>query len=152
MGVSGAGKTSVGQALAAAIGGRFVDGDDFHPLANVDKMRSGLALDDDDRGAWLDRIAGLIADHDGKVSLVVACSALKRRYRRRLGRQGYRLVYLKGSPDVIASRMTTRHDHFMPAALLDSQFAALEEPQDAIVVDIDQPVAAIVARIAEALA
>ncbi len=152
MGVSGAGKTSVGQALASAIGGRFVDGDDFHPPANVDKMRRGLALDDDDRAAWLDRIAGFITDHDGTAPLVVACSALKRRYRRHLGRQGYRLVYLKGSPDVIATRMKNRQGHFMPAALLDSQFAALEEPQEAIVVDIDQPVAAIVARIVEALA
>ena len=115
MGVSGAGKTSVGQMLAAAMGGLFVDGDDFHPPANIRKMQQGLALDDEDRLSWLDRIADHIAERDATTPLIVACSALKRDYRRRLGHRGFHLVYLKGSRDVIESRLNTRTDHFMPA-------------------------------------
>ena len=158
MGVSGAGKTAVGSALAAALGCRFAEGDRYHPSANVAKMAAGTPLDDVDRWPWLQAIA---ADIDAWVaageSAVVACSALKRAYRALLvGRwPGVRLVYLRGAQDVIAARLAARRDHFMPPGLLDSQFAALEEPgpeEGALVVEVSDAVPAIVERIRAALA
>jgi len=150
MGVSGAGKTTVGQLLADKLSGLFVDGDDLHPQANVDKMKHGIALTDDDRWPWLDRVAQVIREHDGARPLIVACSALKRSYRRRLGKD-YHLIYLKGTSSKIARRLQDRDDHFMPVSLLESQFEALEEPDNALVLDLDQPPQEIAEKIILAL-
>lgn len=154
MGVSGSGKTTVGRALAAALGWAFADADDHHPPANVAKMRRGEALDDDDRQPWLEALRALIDEHLARREpLVLACSALKQRYRDVLagGVAPVRFVYLRGSFDVIAERMRHRTDHYMPPSLLESQFAALEEPTDAIVVDADAPVDEVTARIIDVL-
>ncbi|MEZ5843571.1 MAG: gluconokinase [Hyphomicrobiaceae bacterium] len=131
MGVAGAGKSTYGEALAAEFGWPFRDADSFHPEANIIKMKSGTPLTDDDRWPWLDAIAGWIDAHrTAGTHGIVTCSALKRIYRQRLtaGRDDVRLVYLKGDKALIAKRMAARTDHFMPTALLDSQFATLEEP------------------------
>jgi carbohydrate kinase (thermoresistant glucokinase family) len=132
MGVSGSGKTTIAALLAQELGWRFEDGDWFHPKANVEKMESGTPLTDADREPWLEAIAAWIEDLRAKSAHgVVACSALKRRYRDILARAGHdtvRFVYLKGDKALIAKRMTARHGHFMPPALLESQFATLEEP------------------------
>lgn len=131
MGVSGSGKTLIGEALAAALGGRFVEGDQFHPEANIRRMASGLPLRDEDRWGWLDAIAAEIANADStEGALVIACSALKRAYRDRLRSANGRIlfVYLDLERDVVAARVAARRDHFMPASLVDSQFAALEPP------------------------
>jgi gluconokinase len=153
MGVSGSGKTTVGMLLAARLQWEFEDADWLHPAANIDKMHKGIPLTDDDRRPWLRAVATWIdktraAGGHG----VVACSALKRRYREILipERSAVRLVYLKGSETLIARRIATRHEHFMPPALLHSQFEALEEPgpdENPIVVPIDMPPREIVARI-----
>ena len=149
MGVSGSGKTVVGQALAAELGWPFFDGDDFHPPANVAKMAAGIPLTDLDRAPWLDRLAaemGAIERAGG--SAVLACSALKAAYRDRLAIAGdVRFVHLKGDRATIASRVAARTGHYMPAALVDSQFAALEPPADAIDIDVVLPVAEQVAAI-----
>jgi len=150
MGVSGSGKTTVGAALAEALGLRFVDGDALHPAANVAKMAAGIPLDDADRAPWLDAIGAVLAG--GQV--VVACSALKRAYRDRLraAAPGLQLVFLDGGPALLASRMTARPGHFMPASLLDSQLATLERPEPgehALTADIADPVAEIVAALVE---
>src|SRR5437764_6489237 len=132
MGVSGSGKTTIAAVLAQELGWRFEDGDWFHPKANVDKMEKGTPLTDADRLPWLEAIANWIDDLRAKGGYgVVACSALKRRYRDILARAGHdsvRFVYLKGDQALIAKRITARHGHFMPPTLLESQFAALEEP------------------------
>jgi gluconokinase len=131
MGVSGSGKTTVSVLLSAALGCQFQEGDDLHPAANVEKMRSGAPLTDADRLPWLHKIAEEI---DGwrkhGESGILTCSALKRSYRDIIirDRSDVTLVYLKGSRDLIHRRMAARHEHFMPLALLDSQFAALQEP------------------------
>lgn len=150
MGVSGSGKSTVGAALADALGLRFVDGDALHSAANVAKMAAGIPLDDADRAPWLDAIGAVLAD--GPV--VVACSALKRAYRNRLraAAPGLQLVFLDGSPALLASRMTSRPGHFMPTSLLDSQLATLERPapdEHALTADIAQPAAEIVTELAE---
>ena len=152
MGVSGSGKTTVGRALANKLGWRFVEGDDLHPAANVAKMHSGIPLNDDDRRPWLDRIADEMRRINGAgENAVIACSALKAAYRDRLAQGGdMRLVYLKGDAATIEPRVAHRR-HFMPASLLPSQFATLEEPKDAIVVDIREPIEAQVETIARAL-
>ena len=141
MGVSGCGKSTIGLQLAAALGWRFADGDDFHPAANVAKMKSGIPLNDDDRWPWLDSLNRLLcaANTDNK-PLVLSCSALKQRYRDRLGRHvdGLRWVHLDGSFELISARMALRQHKYMPASLLRSQFAALEPPTDALRVDIAQ--------------
>jgi gluconokinase len=142
MGVSGSGKTSVGRALASGLGWDFYDADDFHPPENVAKMAGGTPLDDADRAPWLAALHDLIArclaqDRSG----VLACSALKDRYRAQLlaGNDGLRIVHLKGSYDLIWSRMSARPGHYMKPAMLQSQFEALEEPADALSVDIALP-------------
>jgi gluconokinase len=158
MGVCGSGKTAVGRLLAASLGCDFLDGDDFHPAANVEKMRAGTPLADADRWPWLDRLAAEIGTRlaDGR-GAVVACSALARRYRDRLGtaRPGVTLVHLDGDHDLLARRLAARQGHFMPATLLDSQLAALERPtadERPLIVDIAATPAAIVAAIAAAIA
>ena len=144
MGVSGAGKSTIAAMLAIRLGWAYEDADWFHPPANIEKMHSGRPLIDEDRRPWLDAIAAWIdAVRRAGGHGVIACSALKRAYREVLmrGRSDVRLVYLKGERDLIARRMSLREGHhFMPAALLDSQFAALEEPgadEHAIAVSID---------------
>jgi len=155
MGVSGSGKTAVGTRLAKALGATFAEGDDYHPPANVAKMRSGVPLDDADREPWLETLAREIgAWLDAGKMVVLACSALKQRYRDILkaGRPGVRFVHLKGDKALIRKRLAKRRGHYMPASLLESQFAALEEAGDAITVGIDAPPDAIVAEIRQALA
>ena len=131
MGVSSSGKTTVAKFLADALGCPFREGDELHPQANVDKMRSGLPLTDADRAPWLDRIASEL-DHwrAHGLSGVLTCSALKRAYRAKIigDRRDVTLVYLSGSNERVKRRMAARRNHFMPVALLDSQFAALEPP------------------------
>jgi gluconokinase len=150
MGVSGAGKTTIGERLAAELGWAFHDGDDFHPPANVEKMRRGIPLTDDDRRPWLEALRDRIAALAGKgESAVVACSALKAAYRDvlRRGRADVRIVYLKGSYDLIDARLRDRPGHFFDPTLLASQFDALEEPLDAIAVDVGQGPGEVVAEI-----
>ena len=135
MGVSGAGKTLIGARLARALDVAFVEGDDLHPPANVERMTAGIPLTDEDRHGWLIAIAARLRDAKrAGVGLVVACSALKRRYRellRSVGAGDVRFVYLRGTRALLAERMAQRPGHFMPPALLDSQLAALEEPVSA---------------------
>ena len=150
MGVSGCGKSSVGAALSEALGIPYRDGDDLHPPANVAKMRAGEALTDADRWPWLDRVAQELAS---LAPVIIGCSALRRAYRDRIraGAGGPVLfVHLAGSRALIAARMAARSGHFMPASLLESQFATLEPPgpdEAAITVDIDQPMDRLVADI-----
>jgi gluconokinase len=142
MGVSGSGKTTVAALLAAALGCQFQEGDDLHPRENVEKMRSGTPLTDADRMPWLRKIAEQIDGWRTRGECgVLTCSALKRSYRDIIigDRHDVVLVYLKGSRDLIHQRMAARHEHFMPVALLDSQFATLEEPmpdEHPIIVDV----------------
>jgi gluconokinase len=155
MGVTGTGKTEVGTRLARALGGEFAEGDDYHPPANVAKMRSGTPLDDADRQPWLETLSHEIgAWLDAGKTVVLACSALKQRYRDILkaGRPGVRFVHLEGDRDLVRSRLAQRRGHYMPATLLDSQFAALEEPADAITVGIEGTPDAIVSEIMKGLA
>lgn len=149
MGVCGCGKTSVGQVLAQRMGWPLLDADDFHTEASVAKMRAGIALGDDDRWPWLDRLADAMAAINARgAHAVLACSALRQAYRDRLARAGdVRFVHLKGDRATIESRLAVRAGHYMPASLLDSQFATLEEPADATVVDIRAPIAVQVAAI-----
>lgn len=131
MGVSGSGKSTVAALLAAALGCQFQEGDDLHPPANVEKMRIGTPLTDADRMPWLRKIAEEIDGWRARGECgVVTCSALKRSYRDIIigDRHDVALVYMKGSRELIRQRMVARHEHFMPVALLDSQFATLEEP------------------------
>ena len=147
MGVSGSGKTSVGKVLAEHLKWDFYDADDFHPPENVAKMASGIPLDDSDRAPWLAALHDLISSSlKQNKSGVLACSALKERYRQQLmnGSDGVQLVYLKGSYDLIWSRMETRPDHYMKPQMLHSQFDALEEPSNALTVDISLSVEEIV--------
>jgi gluconokinase len=153
MGVSGCGKTTIGRALADAMAWPFLDADDFHPEANVAKMRTGTPLTDDDRWPWLDRLtADMTAINARGASAVLGCSALRQAYRDRLARAGdVRIVYLKGDRATIEPRLAARAGHYMPPSLLTSQFAALEEPANAIVVDIRLPAPRQVQAIRDAL-
>lgn len=153
MGVSGCGKSTVAERLAARLRWNFAEADSFHPAANVEKMRSGIPLTDADRWPWLDAIAAWIDSmRSGGQGCVVTCSALKRAYRQRLagGHRDVRFVYLQGSYELIASRLAMRQHEYMPPTLLRSQFDALEEPgaeEGALVVSIVPPAEAIVAEI-----
>jgi gluconokinase len=153
MGVVGAGKTTVGRLLAERSHFAFADADDFHPAANVEKIRQGIPLNDEDRKPWLERLRSAITEWmaAGK-NVVLACSALKQSYRKELevGPQ-VRFVYLKGSSELIAERLRARHGHFAGEAILSSQLADLEEPQGAVTVDIAAPPEKIVADIREKL-
>jgi gluconokinase len=141
MGVSGSGKSTVGKALADRLGWTFADADDFHPPANREKMSRGEALNDEDRQPWLERLHELIAEHvlEDK-PIVLACSALKEKYRNILvgDLDSVPLVFLRGDAELIAERMRQR-EHFMPVSLLETQLATLEPPTNAITVDIAQP-------------
>jgi carbohydrate kinase (thermoresistant glucokinase family) len=146
MGVSGAGKSTVGRIVAARLACPFRDADSFHPPANIEKMSRGEPLTDDDRWPWLHAIANWIAEHrKAGTTCVVTCSALKRVYRDIVTNKqsaDVRLVYLKGDFDLIAARLTARKGHFMPPALLQSQFAALQEPsadEHAVTIPVDAP-------------
>lgn len=155
MGVSGSGKSTIGQELARQLGLPFADGDDFHPLENVAKMAAGMPLEDADRLGWLAAIHAFAKEQGKESGAVIACSALKQQYRRQLV-QGIEpsvvWVYLQGSFELIRQRMQARQDHFMPEALLKSQFAILEEPQHAITVSVAPPPEVIIAEILAALA
>jgi gluconokinase len=155
MGVTGAGKTTVGRALAAALGWAFFDADDFHPPANVDRMRRGVPLTDEDRAPWLAALRALLARRLAEgAPMVLACSALKQRYREALvppdaPAGAVRFVHLDAARTLVARRLEQRRDHFMPATLVDSQLAALEEPEEgeALRLDAAQPVEASVERV-----
>jgi len=157
MGVSGVGKTTVAEVLARRLDWTFCDGDLFHPLANVEKMRSGKPLTDEDRWPWLQAVAVEIDRHRrAQKGFVVACSALKRAYRKILtqDRPDVQLVYLQGDHDLIMSRLASRQGHYFPAKLLDSQFATLEEPdasENAITILVDKDIDAVVDEIIAAL-
>ncbi|MGM7972326.1 gluconokinase [Yersinia enterocolitica] len=158
MGVSGSGKTTVGEAVARRIHAKFIDGDDLHPRANIQKMGSGHPLNDEDRMPWLERLSDAAYSlHHKNESGIIVCSALKRRYRDGLreGNPEMVFLYLKGSFDVIMERLKARSGHFMPTDLLKSQFEALEEPgseePDVICVDIDADIDEVVQRCVLAL-
>lgn len=150
MGVSGSGKTTIGQLLAQRLGCRFYDGDDFHPPPNIAKMAAGVPLDDDDRRGWLAALAALIRQSlaHGETG-VIACSALKEAYRAvlRVDPNQVQFVYLKGDYDTIWARMQGRTGHYMKPGMLQSQFDALQEPLDAFTVDVDLAPEQIVDRV-----
>ena len=143
MGVSGSGKTTIATLLAKKLGWVFRDGDEFHPAANVEKMKSGMPLTDEDRWPWLEAVARFIDEELARgTKTIVACSALKRRYRDIIidGRKGVRLIYLKGEKALLERRLAQRHGHFMPSSLLKTQFDALDEPgleENPLIVSVD---------------
>jgi len=138
MGVAGCGKSTIGQLLADRVGWPFYDGDDFHPSANIEKMSKGIPLTDEDRSGWLSALAELIGERiQHNQSAVIACSALKQKYRDRLAVDArVRFVYLCGSYDLIEARLCERPGHYMKPELLASQFAALEEPTGVLTLDV----------------
>jgi gluconokinase len=150
MGVTGSGKTTVGKALAQELGWPFLDADDLHPAANVEKLRAGIPLTDEDRAPWLKEVATAIDEAEaGGANLVLACSALKHAYREYLRHDLADVVYvcLCGPKEVIAERLSRRQGHFMNPGLLSSQFATLEADHDSIAVDVRGPVPEIVRQI-----
>ncbi|HEU4595169.1 MAG TPA: gluconokinase [Pyrinomonadaceae bacterium] len=153
MGVTGSGKTTIGRLLARELGWPFHDADDFHSEASVEKMARGVPLDDRDRAPWLAALRELIRLRvESGENAVLACSALKESYRNfLLVGEDVKLIYLKGDYDLIRERLGSRQGHFMKAAMLDSQFAALEEPERALSVDISQPPEEIVRAIRDGL-
>lgn len=152
MGVAGCGKTTVGEALAKHLGWQFYDADGFHPAENVAKMANGTPLTDSDRAPWLAALHALIsASLKENRPAVLACSALKESYRQELleGNEGVQIVYLKGSYELIWSRISQRKDHYMKPNMLKSQFETLEEPANALTFDVSMPVEGIVQAILE---
>jgi carbohydrate kinase (thermoresistant glucokinase family) len=155
MGVAGSGKTTIGRQLADELGWKFADADDFHPPANVAKMSAGTPLDDTDRAPWLAAIRLYIDTRTSAgENAVVTCSALREKHRAVLLRDApdVKLVYLRGTREVLWSRISSRQGHFMKPAMLDSQLATLEEPSNALAIDIDQSPAQIIAGIRSAIA
>jgi gluconokinase len=154
MGVVGSGKTTVGRLLGEKMGWEFADADDFHPASNVEKIRSGIALTDQDRAPWLESLRMAISQWiASQRNVVLACSALKCRYREELeAGPEVRFVYLKGTPALVADRLHSRHGHFANEQILASQFADLEEPKDAVTVSILPDPPRIVAEIRKRLA
>jgi len=154
MGVTGCGKTTVGALLAQELGWEFHDADDFHPAENVAKMKRGAPLGDNDRWPWLESLNGLLLESEARdKSLVLACSALKQVYRDRLARgcASVRFVLLEGEPELIRARLAARCGHYMNPQLLDSQFAILERPLDALCLAIDASPATLARHIRTAL-
>ncbi len=153
MGVSGSGKTTIGKELCGRLNWRYYEGDDYHPESNVKKMSNGIPLTDDDRRPWLMKLRSLIEESLNKnENIVLACSALKKSYRNILKiNEEVRIVYLKGSFELIKERLEQREAHFMKAGMLRSQFDALEEPKDVHTVKIDKSVPEIVDKIIEDL-
>ncbi|MBW4517672.1 MAG: gluconokinase [Timaviella obliquedivisa GSE-PSE-MK23-08B] len=150
IGVSGSGKTTIGRGLALELNWKFKDADDFHSDANIEKMRQGISLNDDDRRPWLQALRRAIDEAlQTNANLILACSALKAAYRQVLGEpsEQVKFVYLKGSFELIEQRLTQRQGHYMKANLLRTQFDALEEPPNAIAVEIDQSPSAIAQQI-----
>ena len=146
MGVSGCGKSTVGKMLAQRLEAKFIDGDDLHPEENKAKMAAGISLNDEDRWPWLAKVGQSLAQGE---KVVIACSALKRKYRERILEEAPNTVFvhLDGSREVLAERMSSRLNHFMPVTLLDSQLATLEPlefDEPGLKIDIDQPVENIV--------
>ena len=142
MGVAGSGKTTVGKALADRLGWDFFDADDFHPAENIAKMAAGIPLNDSDRTPWLTALSDqLFATLKAGRHPVLACSALKESYRKQLveGKNGVEIIYLKGSYDLLWARLSTRQGHFMKPEMLKSQFATLEEPKNALILDVSMP-------------
>jgi len=154
MGPAGSGKTTVGELLAAQLGWEFADGDSFHSAANIEKMRRGIPLDDNDRIPWLNSIRETMEKWDAQGrNVVLACSALKRDYRLRLQiNSNVKLVYLKGSYELLRERLHQRKGHYAGEQLLASQFADLEEPTDAVTIDVAHTPEEIVAEIRKRLA
>jgi carbohydrate kinase (thermoresistant glucokinase family) len=153
MGVSGSGKTKIGQQLAKELGWNFFDGDDFHPPDNIEKMSQGIPLTDDNRNSWLYALETLIHQQiTTNQPAIMACSALRQAYRDRLKvTSSVQFVYLKGNYALIYQRLQKRNNHYMPADLLDSQFDTLEEPKDALVIDISKAPGIIVRTIKQAV-
>jgi gluconokinase len=154
MGVAGVGKTTVGERLAAELGWRFLDADAFHSPESVAKMASGTPLTDEDRAPWLERLRTLIAEAlEVGAPLVLACSALRQAYRQRLvvDEARVKLVYLRGSRELIARRLAERRGHFMPPDLLASQYLTLEVPEDALAVEVEGTADAVVSTIRQGL-
>jgi gluconokinase len=158
MGVSGCGKSTVAAGIAAALGLAYIDGDDLHSPRSVEKMRGGIALDDEDRWPWLDRVGQHLSDAQAApAGLTLACSALRRAYRDRIRRAapGVRFVHLEGTRELLRERMAARTDHYMPEALLDSQLQTLERPgddePDVITLNIESAVELLVSRAVNAL-
>jgi len=155
MGVSGSGKTTIGQKLSVIAGIPFFDGDDFHSAANKEKMKAGQPLNDDDRKDWLLRINKLATEQAGKAGAIIACSALKEKYRALLSdgiENSIRWVFLQGGYKLISERIKARKDHYMPESLLPSQFETLEVPGNAIIIAVDKSPEEIVRRIMGELA
>ncbi len=154
MGVSGAGKTTIGKLLASELGWDFADADDYHSPENIDKMRNGIPLTDADRAPWLESLRTLVSGWiaAGR-NAVLACSALKQKYREFLRfAPEVRIVYLKGTPELLQHRLRARHGHYMTEQMLASQLATLEEPENAMVIDVNRSPAEIVAEIRTRLA
>lgn len=158
MGVTGSGKTTIGKLLARDLGCRFFDADDYHPAGNIKKMRAGIPLTDEDRLPWLDRLCSVIRDElrAGR-SLVLACSALRERYRERLSQAELiagqiRFVLLQVSAETAIARVRGRQDHYMPPTLVQSQFDTLEPPASAMIVDAESEAAEVARQIKSALA
>lgn len=153
MGVCGSGKTSVGKALAEHFGSTFIDGDDLHPRSNIQKMASGVPLNDEDRAPWLERIGDVFFSLQRRsLSGVIVCSALKKKYRDQIrnGNEGLVFVHLKGSMDTILERMAARQGHYMKKDMVQSQFDTLESPgadeSDVVTVSIEQPLDQVIAE------
>ena len=152
MGVSGAGKTTVGKRVAADLGLTFIEGDEFHPQNNIAKMSSGVPLTDEDRAPWIGALAKGVNERRSQRDAVIACSALSRFVRDRLRaavREPLHYLLLTADRSVIAERLKARSRHFMKAGMLESQFAALEAPLEAITIDVDRPLAEVCAEVAD---
>lgn len=154
MGVSGVGKTTVGQAVAERLGWSLFDGDHFHSPSNIDKMRRGIALNDDDRAAWLEALRARIRQClDDKEPAIITCSALKKKYRDllRSGNEGTIFVYLQAERDIVWKRISARRGHYFGEDLLDSQYAALEEPEHAFTINAGEPLDRVAAAVTAVL-